>query len=56
MRLQLGGDELLFLDESGATFVEDMPHGGSPLARWRWLLAVICVLALAAVLWLWATR
>ena len=56
MRLQLGGDELLFLDESGATFVEEASPGRNALAGTRWLLAVIGALALAAVLWLWVTR
>ena len=56
MRLQLGGDELLFLDESGATLVADAPPGRNALAGTRWLLALIGALALAAVLWLWVTR
>jgi hypothetical protein len=56
MRLQLGGDELLFLDESGAPPVEERPGGAATLDRHRWLLLVIGALIVAAVVWLWATR
>ena len=61
MRLQLGGDELLFLDESGATAVQEAPRGGvatstAAAASNRWLALVIALVALALVLWLWATR
>jgi hypothetical protein len=56
MRLQLGGDELLFLDESGAPAVEDAPRAGAGIGDHRWWLALICLLGLALVLWLWATR
>ncbi len=57
MRLQLGGDELLFLDESGAaavTAVRSQP--GAQLAGNRWWLYAIGVLVLIAALWLWAGR
>lgn len=56
MRLQLGGDELLFLDESRATAVEDAPRAGAGIVGQRWWLAVIGLVALATLLWLWATR
>ncbi len=60
MRLQLGGDELLFLDESGATSIEEAPQGGGAAAvaaaSNRWLALVIALLALMLVLWMWATR
>lgn len=54
MRLQLGGDELLFLDETGAPAAADGPAPDATLADNRWLVAVIVALVLAAVLWLWA--
>jgi hypothetical protein len=61
MRLVLGGDELLFLDESGATVVEEAPRGGAATATaaaagMRWLALVIALVALALVSWMWATR
>lgn len=59
MRLQLGGDELVFLDESGATSIEEAPRGGAAavaVASNRWLALVIALLALGLVLWMWATR
>jgi hypothetical protein len=65
MRLQLGGDELLFLDESGATAIEEarggVARGGvatatAAAASNRWLALVIALVALALVLWMWATR
>jgi len=57
MRLQLGGDELLFLDESGAAVVQDVPRPATDLSGNRWLLIGIAVLAvLAVVLWLRAAR
>jgi hypothetical protein len=68
MRLQLGGDELLFLDESGPTAVEMAPRGGATLrahgtlrARGelggnRWLVIAVGLAVLAVALWLWATR
>jgi hypothetical protein len=61
MRLVLGGDELLFLDESGATAIEEAPRGGvatatAAAASNRWLALVIALVALALVLWMWATR
>jgi hypothetical protein len=56
MRLQLGGDELVFLDESGVTALADVPRVGTGLGNNRWLLVVIGALALAAGLWLWAAR
>lgn len=55
MRLQLGGDELLFLDESGPAVVEVAPSVGDALGDKRWLVAVIAVVVLAALLW-WAFR
>jgi pSer/pThr/pTyr-binding forkhead associated (FHA) protein len=58
MRLQLGGDELLFLDESGARVAEgdEAPQGGmTELVDKRWLWAVIGLLAVAVVLW-WVLR
>jgi len=60
MRLRLGGDELVFLDESGATSIEEAPRGGGAaavaVASNRWLALVIALLALGLVLWLWVTR
>ena len=56
MRLQLGGDELLFLDESGVIAVDEAPVGAVSLAGTRWLLIAIGALVLAAVVWLWAAR
>src|SRR5205085_3720115 len=56
MRLQLGGDELLFLDESGATAAVEAPRVGTELASNRWLVIAIGLAVLAVVLWLWATR
>lgn len=56
MRLQLGGDELLFLDESGVT-ANETPVGTAALAAGnRGLLIAIAVLVLAAAVWLWAAR
>jgi len=56
MRLQLGGDELLFLDESGALAVAEVPPGATALAGNRLLLYVIGALVLAGALWLWVGR
>ena len=58
MRLQLGGDELVFLDESGATEVRDAsPAGtGAKLGDVRWIALVVALVALMLVVWLWATR
>ena len=56
MRLQLGGDELVYLDESGVTAVESAPRASAERGDNRWLLVLIGVLTLAAVLWLWAIR
>ncbi len=56
MRLQLGGDELLFLDESGVTVPSEVPAGGAALGGNRWLMLAIVVLVLAVVVWLWAMR
>jgi hypothetical protein len=56
MRLQLGGDELLFLDESGVTAVDEGPVAGATRVGDRWLLLVIGALLLAAAVWLWAVR
>ncbi len=57
MRLQLGGDELLFLDESGATSAAvAAPQGTTSLGGIvgsRWLLIAIGMLILAAVVWMW---
>lgn len=55
MRLQLGGDELLFLDERGVTAVEDAPRAPTDLPGNRWL-AITILVVLAAILWLWAAR
>jgi len=55
MRLQLGGDELVFLDESGPAVVAAAPQGGE-LGGNRWLLIAIGLAVLAVVAWLWATR
>ncbi len=56
MRLQLGGDELVFLDENEATVIREAPGPGAGLADNRWLALVIALVALALVVWLWATR
>lgn len=58
MRLQLGGDELIFLDESGATEVrgEASAGTGAALGDGRWIALVVALVALALVVWLWATR
>jgi hypothetical protein len=57
MRLQLGGDELLFLDESGAAGVVDAaPSAGTGFAGNRWLVIAVGLVVLAAALWLWAAR
>ena len=66
MRLQLGGDELLFLDESGPTAVETSPRGGArargtlrahgELGANRWLVIAVGLAVLAVALWLWAAR
>jgi pSer/pThr/pTyr-binding forkhead associated (FHA) protein len=57
MRLQFGGDELLFLDESGVTAAESAPRGAAGLAGGnRWLIWVAAALFLLLVLWLWAGR
>jgi hypothetical protein len=57
MRLQLGGDELLFLDESGATAVEEAaPRSAAGLGLDRRMLALIGVLIVAALLLLWVLR
>ena len=57
MRLQFGGDELLFLDESGVTAAESAPRGAAGLAGGnRWLLWVAAALVVLLVLWLWAGR
>jgi hypothetical protein len=59
MRLQLGGDELLFLDESGPTDVAEAPRGGAvatAVSGNRWLLIVLGLVVLAVVVWLWAAR
>lgn len=56
MRLQLGGDELLFLDESGVTAIDETPAGAAAFGGNRWLLVAIAVVVLAAVVWLWAAR
>ena len=57
MRLQFGGDELLFLDESGATAVEGAPRGAAGLAGGnRWLIWIVAALVLLLALWLWAGR
>jgi pSer/pThr/pTyr-binding forkhead associated (FHA) protein len=56
MRLQLGGDELLFLDEGGATAVAEVPPGATAFAGRRLLRYVIGALVLAGALWLWVGR
>lgn len=58
MRLQLGGDELIFLDESGATEVREAAPAGTTAAFGdvRWIALVVALVALALVVWLWATR
>ena len=63
MRLQFGGDELLFLDESGVTAEESAPRGAAGFASGglaaggnRWLIWVIAALLVLLVLWLWAGR
>ncbi|MCC6764929.1 MAG: FHA domain-containing protein [Deltaproteobacteria bacterium] len=56
MRLQLGGDELLFLDESGAPAVQEGPAAGAVPGADRWLVIAIGLLVLAAALWMWADR
>ncbi len=61
MRLQLGGDELLFLDESGTPAAQAGPAigralDGIDLGGNRWWLLAIALGVLAAVLWLWAVR
>ena len=54
MRLQLGGDELLFLDEGGSVAVDDTSR--TVTAGHHWLFYVIAAAALAGALWLWAAR
>jgi hypothetical protein len=58
MRLQLGGDELIFLDESGATEVREAAPAGTAatFGDVRWIALVVALVALALVVWLWATR
>jgi hypothetical protein len=56
MRLQLGGDALLFLDEGGATAVAEVPPGATAFTGNRLLLYVIGALVLAGALWLWVGR
>ncbi len=57
MRLQLGGDELLFLDESGVTAIREAPAvGTTALSSNRWLVIALGLGVLAAVLWSWASR
>lgn len=58
MRLQLGGDELIFLDESGATEVREAAPAGTAaqLGDVRWIALVVALVALTLVVWLWATR
>jgi hypothetical protein len=57
MRLQLGGDELLFLDESGASAVEEAPRAAAGLSGGdRRMLMVLGALGLAALLLLWVMR
>jgi hypothetical protein len=58
MRLQLGGDELIFLDESGATEVRGEAPAGTAarLGDVRWIALLVALVALALVMWLWATR
>ena len=56
MRLQLGGDELLFLDESGPIAAVEAPRAGTELGGNRWLVIAVGLAVLAVVLWLWATR
>jgi hypothetical protein len=56
MRLQLGGDELLFLDEGGAKVVAEVPPGAATFAGNRLLLYVIGALVLAGAFWLWVGR
>jgi hypothetical protein len=57
MRIQFGGDELLYLDESGVTAVESAPRGATGVAGGnRWVMYAVAALVLALLLWLWASR
>ena len=56
MRLQLGGDELLFLDESGAPAVTGPAAATATLAGQRWLVYAVGALVLLGLLWFWASR
>jgi pSer/pThr/pTyr-binding forkhead associated (FHA) protein len=59
MRLQIGGDELIFFDESSATRAATSASAAAAPAgtrrRWLWVL-IICVLAAAGVGLAWLLR
>ncbi|MCC6849513.1 MAG: FHA domain-containing protein [Deltaproteobacteria bacterium] len=54
MRVQLGGDELIFLDERGAPAAEEGAGTGAKPGGRRWLVLAIGALV-AAALWLWGS-